>query len=266
MKLLLIKNMCKEFEKGKINSRKALVNMNLELKKSEFVTIIGSNGAGKSTLFNAVAGNFWIDSGRIILDGKDITYEKEHKRAPYIGRVFQDPLRGTAPNMTIEENLALSYFRTFNKKFKIGISKKEKDFFKEHLNLLDMGLENRLKEKTGSLSGGQRQGLTLLMATINVPKLLLLDEHCAALDPAAGEKIMYLTNKIVSENKITCMMITHNMANALETGTRTLMLDEGRVVLDFSQEERTNMSVSDVIRIFREKNKKDLNNDEMLLA
>ena len=228
---------------------------------------MGSNGAGKSTLFNAIAGNFFTDSGRIELDGRDITFEKEHRRSREIGRLFQDPLRGTAPHMTIEENLALAYLRAS----RVGsgfsrISAKERALFRERLAQLDLGLEDRMKQPVGLLSGGQRQALTLLMATLVTPKLLLLDEHTAALDPATAEKVLALTTSIVAERKLTCLMITHNMHSALALGNRTLMMDDGRIVLDVKGEEREKMTVEDLLAAFSRNAGRAMENDRILLS
>ena len=237
------------------------------LDPGDFVTIIGSNGAGKSTLFNAVAGSFYVDAGTITLDGRDITYLPEHKRAKIIGRMFQDPLKGTAPNMTIEENLALAYVRSGEKSSLFStLKKKDKDIFRERLALLNMGLEDRLKHPVGLLSGGQRQALTLLMATMSTPKILLLDEHTAALDPGTAEKVLELTKHIVEKDHITCMMITHNMHQALELGNRTFLMSDGNIVLDVKGEERKGLTVDDLLDKFRQGTGKDLDNDRILLS
>ena len=261
--MLKINDISKTFNPGTVNEKRALHGLSLHLKKGDFVTIIGSNGAGKSTLFNAVAGSFLTDSGSIILGGRDITFEPEHKRAKHIGRLFQDPLRGSAPNMTIEENLYLSSRRggMFS-----HIGKAERELFRERLSLLGMGLEDRMTSKVGLLSGGQRQALTLLMATMVTPELLLLDEHTAALDPATAEKVLNLTKKIVSEQNITCLMVTHNMHQALELGNRTLMMDSGNIVLDVSGEEREKMSVDDLLEQFAVRAGKALDNDRILFS
>ena len=215
---------------GTVNEKVALRGVNLSLKSGDFATIVGSNGAGKSTMFNAITGVFYVDEGEIILDGEDITFKKEHFRSKVIGHLFQDPLLGTAPHMTIEENMALAYLRASKGRYGYfsRTKSKEKKMFQEHLKLLDMGLEDRMKQPVGLLSGGQRQALTLLMATMVTPKLLLLDEHTAALDPATAEKVLKLTKDIVAERDITCLMVTHNMHQALELGNRTLMMDSGR--------------------------------------
>lgn len=264
--MLQITNLSKTFHRGTVNERTALNQINLSLKPGDFVTIIGSNGAGKSTLFNAISGVFLVDNGRVLLDGQDITFQKEYKRARQIGRLFQDPLKGTAPNMTIEENLALSYLRNTDHKVSFGISKKDENLFREKLAELNLGLENRLKTKMGLLSGGQRQAVTLLMSTIVTPKLLLLDEHTAALDPATAEKVLEITQKIVDRNKITTMMITHNIKSALTTGDRTLMLDGGQIIFDLSGEERANMSVEQLLKLYTDKKKEEFANDRMLFG
>jgi len=264
--MLDIQNLSKTFNPGTVNEKKALSSLSLHLDEGDFVTIVGSNGAGKSTLFNAIAGSFYADEGSISLAGKDITFMPEHERSRRIGRLFQDPLRGTAPSMTIEENLALAYLRAAHGNPFSRISKKDKEFFAEQLKQLDMGLEDRMKQPVGLLSGGQRQALTLLMATLVTPKLLLLDEHTAALDPATAEKVLELTKSIVAEKKITCLMVTHNMHQALELGNRTLMMDSGRIVFDVKGEERSRMTVDDLLEKFRENAGKNLDNDRILLS
>lgn len=263
--MLEIKNVSKVFAKDTVNEHKALTDINLKLSDGEFVTIVGSNGAGKSTLFNLICGTFEQDKGRIILDGQDISFMPEHKRARLVGRVFQDPMKGTAPNMTIEENLALAYSRAGAGSLSPAISKKTRVFFQEHLARFNMGLEDRMKTKIGLLSGGQRQVVTLLMCTIVTPKLLLLDEHTAALDPVTASKVMKITNDIVNENKITTMMITHNMSQALTTGTRTIMMDGGEIIIDLDGDKRKEMEVSDLLKLYREKENKDFDNDRILL-
>ena len=256
------------FNPGTVNEKKALTDINLHMESGEFATIVGSNGAGKSTLFNAIAGSFIPDTGSILLDGVDMTFQPDFRRSKAIGRLFQDPLKGTAPNMTIEENLALAYLRAGTAPHAIfsRISRKDKEVFREKLALLDMGLEDRMKQPVGLLSGGQRQALTLLMATLVTPKLLLLDEHTAALDPATAEKVLELTKSIVAEKKITCLMVTHNMHQALELGNRTLMMDGGRIVFDVKGEERSKMTVDDLLEKFRENAGKALDNDRILLS
>ena len=260
--MLSLSHITKIFNKGTVNERVALSDLSLTVNDKDFITIIGSNGAGKSTLFNAISGFFYTDEGRIELDGTDITMMPEHIRAKVIGRLFQDPMLGSAPGMTIEENLSLAKGRG---SWLSGISKKDRDEFREKLSLLNMGLEDRMKQPVGLLSGGQRQALTLLMATINPPKLLLLDEHTAALDPATAEKVLELTKKIVSENNLTCMMITHNMEDALNIGTRTLMMDSGRVVFDVSGEKRKGLTRADLLEAFLSVAGHDLDNDRILL-
>ena len=266
--MLDIQRISKTFNPGTVNEKKAITDLSLHLNKGEFVTVIGSNGAGKSTLFNAITGGFIADEGSILLGGQDITFEPEHQRSKYIGHLFQDPLKGTAPNMTIEENLALAYLRAGTAPHAIfsRISRKDKDVFREKLALLDMGLEDRMKQPVGLLSGGQRQALTLLMATLVTPKLLLLDEHTAALDPATAEKVLELTKSIVAEKKITCLMVTHNMHQALELGNRTLMMDAGRIVFDVKGEQRSKMTVDDLLEKFRENAGRNLDNDRILLS
>ena len=232
--MLQLKHIEKTFNPGTVNEKRALTDLNLDLKDGDFATIVGSNGAGKSTMFNAITGAFYVDEGQIILDGEDITYKKEYLRSHEIGHLFQDPLRGTAPGMTIEENMALAYLRakTMRNQYFSRINKADKEKFREQLALLDMGLEDRMKQPVGLLSGGQRQALTLLMATMVTPKILLLDEHTAALDPATAAKVLALTRQIIAERKITALMVTHNMHQALELGNRTLMMANGNIVLD----------------------------------
>jgi len=265
--MLKIDQISKTFNPGTVNAKTALSGLSLELNAGDFVTIIGSNGAGKSTLFNAIAGNFFVDEGSIILDGKNITFEKEHIRSKVVGRMFQDPLKGTAPNMTIEENLALAYVSEGKKASMFGrMNKKDKEVFREKLALLGMGLEDRLKQPVGLLSGGQRQALTLLMATMTTPKILLLDEHTAALDPGTAEKVIELTKNIVAEKNLTCMMITHNMHQALELGNRTLLMSDGNIVYDVKGDERKNTTVNDLLDKFRQGTGKALDNDRILLS
>lgn len=266
--MLIMKHVSKTFNPGTVNQKTALKGVDLELKKGDFATIVGSNGAGKSTLFNAVTGMFFVDEGLILLDGEDITYKKEHARSKVIGHLFQDPLKGTAPHMTIEENMALAYLRSTTAKnaYFSRIKAADKKRFREQLALLDMGLEDRMKQPVGLLSGGQRQALTLLMATMVTPKLLLLDEHTAALDPATAEKVLKLTRQIVSESQITCLMVTHNMHQALELGNRTLMMDAGKIILDVSGEEREKMTVDDLLEQFAVNAGKQLDNDRILLS
>ena len=265
--MLTLQNITKTFNPGTINAKTALSGLSLHLDPGDFVTIIGSNGAGKSTMFNAIAGAFYVDEGSVTLDKKDITFLPEYKRSHFIGRLFQDPLKGTAPTMTIEENMALAYLRNTQGASPFSrISKKDKAFFQEELSLLGMGLEDRMKQPVGLLSGGQRQALTLLMATMVPPKLLLLDEHTAALDPATAEKVLKLTKDITTREHITCLMITHNMKQALDLGNRTLLMSDGNIVLDLKGEERTNLSVEDLLTRFKAGTGKDLDNDRILLS
>ena len=261
--MLSIKNISKTFNPGTVNEKKAIDSLSLELKDGDFVTIIGANGAGKSTLFNAIGGSFFCDSGSIVLAGTDITFLPEYKRAKMIGRLFQDPMLGSAPGMTIEENLSLAAGQGgwFS-----HMTRADRELFAERLALLDMGLENRMKQPVGLLSGGQRQALTLMMATIQPPKLLLLDEHTAALDPGTAEKVLELTKKIVRENALTCLMITHNMHSALELGNRTLMMNGGSIVLDVGGEERAGMCVDDLLERFKQGAGKGLDSDRILLS
>lgn len=266
--MLIIDSVSKTFNPDTVNEKKALDNVSLELADGDFATIVGSNGAGKSTLFNAITGSFYVDEGRIILGGEDITYCKEYVRSKVIGHLFQDPLKGTAPHMTIEENMALAYLRASTDKhaFFSRISAKEKAQFREQLSLLEMGLEDRMKQPVGLLSGGQRQALTLLMATMVTPRILLLDEHTAALDPATADKVLSLTEKIIARRHITCLMVTHNMHQALSLGNRTLMMDGGRIVFHVSGEERKNLTIGDLLAQFQKNAGKQLDNDRILLS
>ena len=266
--MLELHNLSMTFDPGAVNERRALNGLSLKLEPGDFATIVGSNGAGKSTMLNAIAGDFFPDEGYITLDGKDITYLPGYRRSRELGRLFQDPMRGTAPHMTIEENMALAYLRAgrSQRAYFSRVSRKDKALFREQLSRLDMGLEDRMKQPVGLLSGGQRQALTLLMATMVPPKLLLLDEHTAALDPATAEKVLRLTREIVERDHLTCLMITHNMHQALELGNRTLMMDSGRIVLDVKGEERRGMTVDDLLRRFRENVGKGLDNDRILLS
>ncbi len=264
--MLTIEHVTKTFYKGTVNERKALDNISLHVAEGDFVTIIGSNGAGKSTLFNMITGDFLVDSGCIVLDGKDLTFEKDYKRARTIGKVFQDPLKGTAPHMTIEENLALAYMRTTGKQFRIGMRRKDCDFFRDKLAKLDLGLETRMKTRVGTLSGGQRQAVTLMMSTLVTPKLLLLDEHTAALDPATADKVLAMTAEVVATHHITTMMITHNIASALSLGNRTIMMHEGRIIMDLKGEERRAMTPEKLLERFKEKVNQGAVSDRMLFA
>ncbi|MCD8049474.1 MAG: ATP-binding cassette domain-containing protein [Clostridia bacterium] len=264
--MLDVNNIRKVFAVGTPNENVALDDFSLHVDDGEFVTIVGSNGAGKSTLFNAVCGNFTIDRGSIELDGKDITYMPEHKRSKMIGRVFQDPMKGTAPNLTIAENVALAYSRTGLFPFGLALNRRDKAKFREALASFDMGLEDRMDTKVGLLSGGQRQVVTLLMCTFVTPKLLLLDEHTAALDPATSEKVMQITNDVVTKNKITTLMITHNLNSALHTGSKTIMMNSGKIVVDISGEERARMEIGDMLELYKKANNEALDNDRMLLS
>ena len=258
MGMLELREVSKTFNPGSVNEKKALDGLSLTLEAGDFVTIVGSNGAGKSTLFNAVAGDFFVDEGAVVVDGQDFTYMPAYRRARHLGRLFQDPMRGTAPHMTIEENLALA---AGSGGWFSPMSKGDRARFRDQLALLDMGLEDRMRQPVGLLSGGQRQALTLLMATMNPPKLLLLDEHTAALDPGTAEKVLK-----VEEHHITTLMITHNMQNALDLGNRTLMMDNGNIVLDVQGEERAHMTVPDLLARFRAGAGKELDNDRILLS
>lgn len=266
--MLQLKHIEKTFNPGTVNEKRALTDLNLDLKDGDFATIVGSNGAGKSTMFNAITGAFYVDEGQIILDGEDITYKKEYLRSHEIGHLFQDPLRGTAPGMTIEENMALAYLRakTMRNQYFSCINKADKEKFREQLALLDMGLEDRMKQPVGLLSGGQRQALTLLMATMVTPKILLLDEHTAALDPATAAKVLALTRQIIAERKITALMVTHNMHQALELGNRTLMMDAGSIIFDVSGAEREKLTVDDLLEKFKENAGRQLDNDRILTS
>ena len=261
--MLHISHIYKTFNPGTVNEKKALIDLSLHLEPGDFATIIGSNGAGKSTLFNAISGSFFTDAGTIELAGEDITFQPEFKRARNIGRLFQDPMRGSAPGMTIEENLALA---AGSGGWFSHMTKKDRQRFRDRLALLGMGLEDRMKQPVGLLSGGQRQALTLMMATVNPPKLLLLDEHTAALDPAAAEKVLGITQQIVAEEKLTCLMVTHNMESALALGNRTLMMNGGRILFDVSGEERKGLTVEDLLQRFKTESGKGLDNDRMLLG
>ncbi len=261
--MLNLSHISKTFNPGTVNEKTALKDLSLHLAPGDFVTIIGSNGAGKSTLFSAIAGDFLVDTGSISLEGKDITFTPSYRRAKFTGRLFQDPMRGSAPHMTIEENLSMASGRGgwFS-----HITKADRALFREKLALLGMGLEDRMGQPVGLLSGGQRQALTLLMATFCPPKLLLLDEHTAALDPATGDKVMEITQNVVAEHHITTLMVTHNMRQALAVGTRTLMMDNGSIILDVSGENRNHMTVNDLLAQFQQKAGRALDNDRILLA
>ena len=263
--MLELSHISKTFHPGTANERKAIDDLSLKVLDFDFISIIGSNGAGKSSVFNAIAGTFFTDSGSITLDGEDITLQPEYVRAKNIGRLFQDPMRGTAPGMTIEENLSLAA-SSGRKGWFSHTSKKEREEFRERLSLLGMGLEDRMQQPVGLLSGGQRQALTLMMATFQPPKLLLLDEHTAALDPATADKVLALTKEVVETNRLTCLMVTHNMQTALDLGNRTLMMDHGRIVYDVRGDERSKLTVDDLLVLFREAIGKNLDNDRMMLG
>ncbi len=260
--MLELRDVCKTFHAGTPDEKKALAGVSLKIGSGDFVSIIGANGAGKSTLFNAVCGSFPLDSGSVILDGRNVTMMPEHHRAKLIGRLFQDPMRGSAPDMSIEENLALAAGKGG---WLSRVSPADRKAFRDRLSLLGMGLEERMRQPVGLLSGGQRQALTLLMATYQIPKVLLLDEHTAALDPGTAEKVLALTRSIVEENHITCLMITHNMQSALDLGNRTLMMDRGRVIYDVTGEERSRLTIGDLTDKFRQLSGRALDNDRMLL-
>ena len=264
--MLKIENVFKTFNAGTVNEKTALKGLNLELKEGDFVTVIGGNGAGKSTMLNAVTGVFGVDSGKIVIDGVDVTNLPEYKRAKYIGRVFQDPMMGTAATMQIEENLALASRRGKVRSLRIGITKAEREEYMEQLKILDLGLENRMTAKVGLLSGGQRQALTLLMATLRKPKLLLLDEHTAALDPKTAAKVLEATEKIVRKDNLTTLMITHNMRDAIAYGNRLVMMYDGHVVVDVSGEEKKKLTVEQLLNLFSQASGSDEADDKLLLS
>jgi len=264
--MLTVSNVYKTFNKGSINEKKALCGLNLHLNPGDFVTIIGGNGAGKSTLLNMIAGVYPIDNGKIEIGGVNISRAPEHERAKYIGRVFQDPMRGTAAGMEIQENLALAYRRGEKRTLKWGITKQEKELFAEELKILELGLEERMSSKVGLLSGGQRQALTLLMATLVEPKLLLLDEHTAALDPKTAKTVLDLTEKIINDGNLTALMVTHNMKDAIRMGNRLIMMHEGRIIYDVAGEEKKNLKVSDLLAKFEEASGSEFANDRMMLS
>lgn len=264
--MLDISHVYKSFNIGTPVQKDALIDLNLHLNEGDFVTVIGGNGAGKSTMLNAVAGVFGVEQGHVEIAGHDVTKEPEHKRAQYIGRVFQDPLRGTAGDMWIEENLAMALRRGERRTLKWGISNKERELYVELLKTLDLGLETRMTSKVGLLSGGQRQALTLLMATIKKPQLLLLDEHTAALDPKTAKKVLDITNKVVTENHLTTLMITHNMKDAIKYGNRLIMMNNGSIIYDVSGEEKQNLKVSDLLLKFEQASGGEFANDRMMLA
>ena len=264
--MLKIENIRKVFNAGTVNEKIALKGLNLHLQPGDFVTVIGGNGAGKSTMLNSVAGVYGVDEGKIYIDGVDVTHLPEYKRAKYIGRVFQDPMMGTAADMWIEENLALAARRGKPRTLRSGITAKERAYYKEQLKILDLGLEERLTTKVGLLSGGQRQALALLMATLQKPKLLLLDEHTAALDPKTADKVLEATEKIVSANNLTTLMITHNMRDAIEHGNRLIMMYDGHIVVDVSGEEKKQLTVEQLLNLFSKASGSNEANDKMLLS
>lgn len=264
--MLEVKNISKTFNPGTVNEKQALRGLSLTLKDGDFVTVIGGNGAGKSTLLNAIAGTWKVDEGQILIDGVDVTKYPEHKRAVFLGRVFQDPMNGTAATMGIEENLALALRRGDKRTLKIGIRKEERKLYRDMLAKLGLGLENRLTSKVGLLSGGQRQALTLLMATLKRPKLLLLDEHTAALDPKTAAKVLETTETIVNQDKLTTLMITHNMRDAIHIGNRLIMMNNGQIIYDVSGEEKSKLTVDDLLHKFAEASGEELANDRMMLA
>ena len=264
--MLEIKNVYKTFNAGTINEKRALNGVNLKLNEGDFVTIIGGNGAGKSTTLNMIAGVYPIDKGTITIDGVDVSTWPEHKRAQFLGRVFQDPMMGTAAKMQIEENLALAYRRGKKRGLKWGVTNEEREIYREELKILGLGLEDRMTAKVGLLSGGQRQALTLLMATLQKPKLLLLDEHTAALDPKTAKTVLDLTEKIIEEDHLTALMVTHNMKDAIRMGNRLIMMQDGRVIYDVSGEEKKNLKVSDLMAKFQEASGTEFANDRMILS
>ena len=264
--MLKLEHLFKTFNPGTINEKIALSDLSLHLKPGDFVTVIGGNGAGKSTMLNAIAGVWAVDSGRIILDGEDITALPEHRRAKLIGRVFQDPMMGTAPNMQLEENLALALRRGQRRGLSWGVTKAEREIYREKLKSLNLGLEDRMTVKVGLLSGGQRQALTLLMASLQKPKLLLLDEHTAALDPSTAAKVLELSDRIVAENQLTAMMITHNMSDAIRHGNRLIMMNEGSIILDISGEEKKKLTKQMLMEKFAQVAGTQVDSDQVLLS
>ncbi len=264
--MLDINQISKTFNAGTVNEKRALNGLDLHLAEGDFVTVIGGNGAGKSTMLNAIAGTWFVDAGSILIDGVDVTRLSEHRRAKYLGRVFQDPMTGTAASMQIEENLALAARRGKSRGLKIGITAKERESYKEQLKILGLGLENRLTTHVGLLSGGQRQALTLLMATLEKPKLLLLDEHTAALDPKTASKVLEVTDRIVQRDGLTTIMITHNMKDAIAHGNRLVMMHEGHIIYDVAGEEKKKLTVSDLLHKFEEASGDEFANDRMMLA
>ena len=264
--MLELRNIHKTFNPGTVNAKVALDGLNVTLNDGDFVTVIGGNGAGKSTMLNVIAGTIAVDEGEILLDGKDITRLPEHRRAQYLGRVFQDPMMGTAATMQIEENLALAARRGQPRGLRVGITRAEREEYREQLKILDLGLENRLTAKVGLLSGGQRQALTLLMATLRQPKLLLLDEHTAALDPKTAAKVLEVTQRIVETDNLTTLMITHNMRDAITYGNRLIMMYDGHIVVDVSGEEKRNLTVEQLLGLFSQASGSDEVDDKLVLS
>lgn len=264
--MLELRGVYKTFNPNTINEKKALMGIDFTLREGDFVTVIGGNGAGKSTLLNMIAGVYPVDCGTILIDGIDVTRLPEHKRARYLGRVFQDPMNGTAADMQIDENLAIANRRGMARTLKFGVTKKEREHYANLLKSLDLGLETRLSSKVGLLSGGQRQALTLLMATLRRPKLLLLDEHTAALDPKTAKKVLDMTRELVSRDNLTTLMITHNMADAIRIGNRLIMMNNGRIIFDVAGEEKKKLTTKDLLEKFKSSAGEDLDNDRMLLS
>ena len=264
--MLKLNNIRKVFNAGTVNEKVALNGLNFHMKEGDFVTVIGGNGAGKSTMLNAIAGVWGVDEGEILIDGVDVTHLPEYKRAAYIGRVFQDPMMGTAATMQIEENMALADRRGMPRTLKVGITKADREAYREKLKILDLGLEDRMTSKVGLLSGGQRQALTLLMATLQRPKLLLLDEHTAALDPKTAAKVLDATQRIVEKTQLTTMMITHNMRDAITYGNRLIMMYDGHIVVDVSGEEKKNLTVEQLLNLFSQASGSDEVDDKLVLS
>lgn len=264
--MLMIKDVYKSFHPNTINEKVALCDVNVEMGEGQFITLIGGNGAGKSTLLNCVAGVHGVDRGSIMIDNIDVTRLAEYKRAAVLGRVFQDPMMGTAANMSIEENLALAYRRGQRRGLKWGVTRKERDLYREQLRWLELGLEDRLNDKVGLLSGGQRQALTLLMSTLKKPKLLLLDEHTAALDPKTAQKVLAITERLIKEHNLTTMMVTHNMKDAIKHGNRLIMMHEGRIILDIEGEEKKKLTVEGLLKRFGRIKGEEFANDRALLS
>ncbi|MBO5110746.1 MAG: ABC transporter ATP-binding protein [Clostridia bacterium] len=264
--MLEIKNICKTFNEGTVNEKRVFEDLNLTLKEGDFVTVIGGNGAGKSTMLNVVSGAYMPDSGTVTIDGVDVTHLPEHKRAKYIGRVFQDPRMGTATDMWVEENMAVADRRGMRRGLRWAITQKDRERYKKQLALLDLGLEDRLSTKMGLLSGGQRQAVTLLMAAMKKPKLLLLDEHTAALDPKTAAKVLEITDKLITENHLTALMVTHNMKDAIAHGNRLIMMNAGRVILDVSGEEKKNLTVETLLEMFTRASGAEFASDRAILG